>query len=122
MTAELPDEFTALTPWLDWALPSERARLKKCQTSPMAEVQGFYDAMSAQVDDALSQIGAVPLDDLSPPQRTLLLLCLAYVEAAVAVEMYGEPHCPYVCSVDELSVCNEPFDYDPHASEGATAR
>lgn len=87
----LPKAFAALTPFLDWARDSERARNAKRTSSTMAEIRAFYEAMHGCIDAALEYLNARPLDRLSEPDRRLFLLVMALPEAANAIELFEEP-------------------------------
>jgi hypothetical protein len=90
MTGIFSAAFAALEPFADWALPSERQRHEKKSGSTMAEVQAFYDAFLPLLPDALDYLNGFELSDLPAAERRLLDLCLAMVEAGMAVEMFGE--------------------------------
>jgi hypothetical protein len=107
----LPKEFADLEPFESWIISTERERLRRCGQTPYAEVQRFYKAASSRVEGALQFLGRKPLADLTEEEGNLLYLCLSYVEAAVAVEMYQASACDFACPVDTLVVCNEPFEY-----------
>jgi hypothetical protein len=65
----------------------------------MAEVQAFYDAMLPLLPVALDHLNGFPLGAMPEPQARLLRLCLAMVEAAMAVEMFNEADPPYLMPV-----------------------
>ena len=47
MTAMLPTEFAELEAFSEWCLPTEAERYAKRLASSMAEMQAFYDAITA---------------------------------------------------------------------------
>lgn len=102
MSSPLPDGFSDLEPWIDWAQPTELARNHKRWSASMAQSQAFYDVMQARGADALAYLNQFPLTALDAPQRTLLNMCLALAEVAVTVEMYGEPQPKYVFPIDRF--------------------
>jgi hypothetical protein len=60
----------------------------------MTELKGFYDAMLPRIEEALSYLDRVPLDEVNGADRTLLDLCLSLADVALAVEKYGSPFLP----------------------------
>jgi len=102
MSSPLPDGFSDLEPWIDWARPTELGRNHKRWSASMAESQAFYDVMQVRGADALVYLNQFPLTALDEAQRTLLYLCLALAEVAVTVEMYGEPAPKYVFPIDRF--------------------
>lgn len=84
----LPAEFADLDKYLDWALPTERARSRKRLTSSMEEIKAFYDDMLARIEPALEYLNTFPLDDMPEPQQNLLNLTLMLAEVANAVELF----------------------------------
>ena len=60
----------------------------------MEEMQEFYDAMLARVDDIMEYLGASTLDVMPATQRNLFSLCLSLSEVSFAVEVYGQPEVP----------------------------
>lgn len=88
----LPSEFADLEPLAaEWALPTEAKRAAKRHASDIAYIQTFYDSLLPRLDDVLSYLAKVPLDNLSDSQKRLLDLSLAFCEIATAVELYRQP-------------------------------
>jgi hypothetical protein len=102
MSGNLPAGFSALDPFLSWALPSERERHAKAIASSMAQVREFYDAMLPVLPGALDHLNTFKLDGLPEAELRLLNLCLAMVEAAAAVEMFDEVNPPYLMPVERF--------------------
>lgn len=102
MQKTLPEGFEDLTPFLDWAEPTEVGRNKRRWAASLAESQQFYDTMIVRAPAALDYLDQFPLDALTPEQQTLLNLCLALVECSVTIEMYGDPSPKYVFPIDRF--------------------
>jgi len=102
MHPPLPEDFSDLELWLDWAQPSEHLRNRKRWTASMAESQAFYDVMQVRCGEALKYLIRFPLADLDPSQQALLNMCLALTEVSITVEMYGEPRPKYVFPIDRF--------------------
>ncbi len=102
MSGSLPAGFSALDPFVSWALPSERERHAKAIASPMAVVREFYDAMLPVLPVALDHLNTLPLGGLPEGEQRLLDLCLAMIEAAAAVEMFDEVNPPYLMPVERF--------------------
>ncbi len=108
-----PTAFAELEPHAGWALPTERQRLALCGASTMEAIRDFYDAMTPRIREVLDYLNARSLSDFDDQEAALMFLALAYIEAAMAVEMYDEPACHYCGPVEALTVCNDPFEYKP---------
>lgn len=102
MAQFLPDGFEDLEAFLSWAGATEFTRNKKRWSSTMEDSQAFYDAMVERAPDALEYLNAFELSALDERQERLLYLCLAFVECAITVEMYGEPQPKYVFPIDRF--------------------
>jgi hypothetical protein len=96
MTAVLlPPGFEALAPFIDrWAVDTTAARLHARSTASMAEIRAFYDAMLPQAEAAIICIDQHDIRDLPAGHATLAKLVLSLAQAAVAVEMHGQPVSP----------------------------
>ena len=90
-TRRLPPDFEDLEPYVDWALPGEISRGRKRASSPMREIQSFYDAMLPRMDAVMGYLNAHPLDELSAEAQRLMNMVMSLAEIGPAVEFYGEP-------------------------------
>lgn len=64
----------------------------------MDEITTFYDDMRGSADAAMETISAYPIDAMPDDVARLARLMLAFMSAAVAVEVVGaprDPHSPY---------------------------
>lgn len=102
MSAAFPEAFAALEPFADWALPSERERHARKSRASLAEVRAFYDAMLSALPAVLEHLNRFELAALPEPERRLLDLSLAMVEAAAAIEMFSEVNPPYLMPVERF--------------------
>ncbi len=91
----LPSGFTDLEPFADWALFGETERLQKRLASSMEEIQAFYSAMLARIEEALGHLNGFPLDQMPEPEQRLLNMTLSLAEVWVAVELYKRPDHPF---------------------------
>lgn len=90
----LPAEFADLEPYADWALPTERERYEKRLASSMDELQAFYDAAFARLDDASAHLEKFAVDELDDEGRRLLWLFAALVTVSFPVEVWRQPRVP----------------------------
>jgi hypothetical protein len=102
MTSGFPAAFAELEIFSSWALPTERERHDRRRNSTLSEARQFYDAMLPVLPAALDHLNTFDLKDLPPAERRLLCLCLALVEAAVAVEMFEEVDPPYLMTLERF--------------------
>jgi hypothetical protein len=90
----LPAEFADLEPFAAWALPSEAERFAKRLASTMEELQAFYDAAFARLDDAASYLDRLELHALPDDAQRLLWLCYSLVNVSFPVEVWRQPRVP----------------------------
>jgi hypothetical protein len=102
MTSGFPAGFAELETFADWALATERARHHRRRSSTLSETRQFYYAMLPVLPAALDHLNKFDLETLPQAERSLLCLCLALVEAAVAVEMFEEVDPPYLMTLDRF--------------------
>jgi hypothetical protein len=88
----LPRGFETLEPFVSaWVLPDAAARMTKRQSSTIAELRQFYDAVLPLGEAALDYLRDFELGSLAPPAERLLKLMLSLAEIGPAVEWYGDP-------------------------------
>lgn len=88
----LPPAFAALEPFCArWLHPTEARRNTARIASTMQDIRAFYDAVMGCFEQAIAHLNAHPLDALAPPERNLLDLLLAFVEASTPVERFDSP-------------------------------
>jgi hypothetical protein len=107
MSGAFPEGFAALQPFASWALPTERERHARKSAASFAEVQAFYDGMLPLLPDALEHLNGFPLTEMPDPERRLLDLCLALVEAAAAIENFGAVNPPHLMPVDRFEPAHD---------------
>lgn len=102
MTQYFPDGFGALERFQDWACETELARHAKKGSVPYREVQAFYDAMLPLLPDALDHLNRFDLKALPEPEQHLLRLCLAMIEASMAVELFEDANPKYLMPLERF--------------------
>ena len=60
----------------------------------MNEIRDFYESVFPRMEELVSHLNQVPLDELSEAGQRLLQLCLSVAEVSNAVEMFGQPTVP----------------------------
>ena len=93
MTA-LPADFADLEPFAHWALPTADERYAKRLASSMDELQAFYDAAMARIQDALGYLDQFPLHELPEDATRLMWLYCALMTASFPVEAWRQPRVP----------------------------
>ena len=88
---QLPEQFQDLEPYLAWSLATERERSAKRQASTMTEIQTFYDAMLARMEDVFPLLAQFSPQDVPADVQRLFYLTLSLAEVAPAVENFGQP-------------------------------
>lgn len=91
---QLPSEFAALEPYLDWDLAAEPDRYAKRLASSMPEMQGFYDAAFPLLEDAITYCDKYPIDDLPEDARTLMHVMQSLVMVSFPIEAWKQARVP----------------------------
>jgi hypothetical protein len=92
MNAMLPVEFADLEPFAaTWCLPTETQRWDRRIASPMPELIELYDAAFPRLEAAIAYCDGYALEELPREVEHLLQLVYSIVQAAMAVEIFGQP-------------------------------
>jgi hypothetical protein len=94
MPSTLPAQFSELEPFVEWAVPTERARYAKRISSTMDELQFFYDAAFPRMDEALAYLEQFSMDTIPDDAKRLLWLYCALMTASFPVEVWRQPRVP----------------------------
>lgn len=91
----LPGPFVDLEPYAsEWCFATEGERYAKRLASTMDELQEFYDAVFARVDDAIAYCDTYRLDDMPDDVVHLMQLIYALIVVSMPVEAWRQPHVP----------------------------
>jgi hypothetical protein len=94
-TTLLPEDFADLEPFAErWCLRTETERFDHRLASTMDDMQAFYDAAMARLEDALSYLDRYSLDALPDDALHLLWLCYSLVQVSFPVEVWRQPRVP----------------------------
>jgi hypothetical protein len=88
---QLPVQFVALEPFLDWALATERERTTRRQTVGMVAIRDFYAVMLPRLDEILTFLEGFAPDKVPADVNRLFLLTLSLAEVAPAIENFNQP-------------------------------
>jgi hypothetical protein len=92
----LPAGFEDLEPLVDyWAGADGQTRWDRRARAEMADIKAFYDQMVPRADAALAHLQPFPLDAMPEPEARLFRLVLSLAQAAMAVELHGQPRAPH---------------------------
>lgn len=93
MTAALlPPAFADLEAFCPkWLHATEAKRNEVRISSSMDEIRAFYDAVLPRLEDIIAHLDRHPLDALPAPERNLLDLTFAFVDASTPVERFNSP-------------------------------
>jgi hypothetical protein len=95
MTTKLPSAFADLEPFVDdWALATETERYTKRLTTPIQQIQAFYDAIFPRGAEVLDYLDQYSLDNLPDEALNLLRLMYSLVCISIAVEAWGQGRIP----------------------------
>ena len=107
MANQLPEEFSDLEQYADWAEPTEAARMARRVGSTMSELTDYYSAMLPRMEAIAEYLDQWDLPDLPDQAKTLLYMGMMYMEAAVSVELFKAPDVPESSPVEKLTVQSE---------------
>ncbi|MER6523788.1 hypothetical protein [Streptomyces sp. NPDC001508] len=94
MASAFPEGFEALDPFVDWAIPTEKARYAKRIGSTMDELDAFYDIAFPLLKSGTAHLQNVSMEDISEPDKRLLWLFCSLVTVAFSVEAWRQPRVP----------------------------
>ncbi|HVV37278.1 MAG TPA: hypothetical protein VHC63_11790 [Acidimicrobiales bacterium] len=87
----LPAEFADLEPFAaTWCLATEPERWARRQSSTMAEMQAFYDAVFPRATAAMDYCDGFPLDELPADALALFQLLHSLIMVSYAVEVWQQ--------------------------------
>jgi hypothetical protein len=91
----LPAQFADLEPFAQkWCLATEGERYAQRLTTPMPDMQAFYDAVVPRAEEAISYCDQFPLAELPKDALNLLHLLYSMVLVSFPVEAWGQPRIP----------------------------
>ncbi|MDO3646952.1 hypothetical protein [Nocardia mangyaensis] len=94
-TPLLPAEFADLEPFAAmWCLPSETERYDRRLESTMADMQRFYDAITARAEDALTYCDKFSIDEMPEDAKNLMYLLYSMIQVSFPVEVWRQPRIP----------------------------
>lgn len=109
MISLLPSGFEELEAFVDyWVRDTSHERLQQRSSATMEEIKSFYDAMLARAEDAIAHCEAFPLDDMPEDAERLFKMLIALGQAAIAVEMHGEPIAHHSTFPNRIVITNGP--------------
>tara|TARA_R100000900_G_scaffold141240_1_gene122214 strand:- start:16 stop:411 length:396 start_codon:yes stop_codon:yes gene_type:complete len=97
---KLPPAFADLTPFMDWALPTESQRLKKREESTMDEISAFYAAAQPRAAAVLDHFRATDQKmskdqaEIDVETQNLFTLMLALSEVSLSTEIHRSSTVP----------------------------
>ncbi len=92
-----PVPFNDLERFAHWALPTEAERQRLRNSSKMADLQAFYDAMSPRFPEVMQYLSSIPIENresienMPDSVKNFCYLAMAFAEVATAVEFYQQP-------------------------------
>ena len=107
MNTQLPQGFSDLEQFVEWALPSSTERNRKRRASSMDEINAFYNAMLPRLEQILAYLDQFSLQEMPQDARRLLYLSLSLAEVTIAVELFHEPKVTGGCDPERFVVARE---------------
>ena len=103
--ARLPEQFQQLEAYLEWSLPTERERIAKRVASSLDEINGFYSAISARMEEIIEYLNQYHYDALPEDAQRLCNMALSLVEVSSLVEMYKNPALLNMVEAERFITC-----------------
>ncbi|WP_332812783.1 hypothetical protein [Sphingomonas sp.] len=116
-----PSRFGALEQYSDFARESELDRAETINARPFGEIVAFYDAMLPLLPEALDYLNTFDVKALPREEANLLRLCLAMVEASMAVELFEDTDPKYLMPIRRFFPEHDKWAKDAAKRAGATA-
>ena len=104
MDSQLPEPFAHLTPYRDWALATEDARMRRRFAVSMEELTDYYKALLPEIEPIAQHLEQWPLAEIPAEQKPLLYLAMMFMEAAMSVEFFYEPDVPEALGAEHMVV------------------
>lgn len=107
-SAPLPKQFAKLGKYMAFCLPTTKDRLRKRASTPMAELETFYNFMKPMMIDILTFLQAHPVkaEEQTPEVRNLVYLAKSFMEASMAVELLHEPDESNVWGFEDMTLAD----------------
>lgn len=90
----LPAHFADLEPFTEWSLATEKERFAKRLASSMDDLQSFYDAAFARIDDAMAYLDQYELTALPQDASRLIWMYYSLMTVSFPVEVWRQPRVP----------------------------
>jgi hypothetical protein len=91
----LPDGFSDLEAFAPtWCLATEAERFARRGASTMDDLQPFYEAAMARLDDARSYLDTKDIDDLDERDTNLMYLLFSLIQISFSVELWRQAKIP----------------------------
>jgi hypothetical protein len=104
LSRKLPEKFSDLERFADkWCLQKETDRWDTRMGSEFPELQEFYDAGMARLDEALEYIDQYPLQDMPDDALNLMYLLYSLITISFTVECWGQVKIPDTGAADLLT-------------------
>ena len=116
-----PSRFAALEPYKDFARETELDRAETINARPYSEIVAFYGAMLPLLPEALDYLNTFDVKLLPREEANLLRLCLAMVEASMAVELFEDTNPKYLMPIRRFFPEHDKWAKDAAKRAGATA-
>ena len=106
----LPSEFSDLEPFAaKWCLETETERFAARGTCTMDDLQPFYDAAMARLDEARVYLDSKDLHDLDEQDTNLLNLLFSLVQISFSVELWRQSRIPDTGAADIVCYSEAPL-------------
>ncbi len=93
-TGTLPAQFADLEKFSAWCLATEPERYGKRLESTMSDMQEFYDAGMARIDEAMNYLDQFPLKAMPEDARNLMHMMQSLVMVSFPIECWKQPRVP----------------------------
>jgi hypothetical protein len=110
--SRLPAQFMDLERFLEyWDVATCEERMRRRSLATMPDIQEFYGAMTSRGEEILQHLDGFALNQLPDAQARLFRLLLSLAQAAMAVEIHGQPRVPYSPFPHAITLLRPPQPY-----------
>jgi hypothetical protein len=109
-TTMLPREFSDLEPFApSWCLATETERFNRRSASTMDDMQPFYDAAMARLDEARAYLDTKDIHELDEKDTNLIDLLFSLIQISFSVELWRQARIPDTGAADIICWLEAPL-------------
>lgn len=85
---QLPEQFSELSRFAAWALPTSGQRMDKRLATGREEILQFYNAVLPRVEEMMELLNRYPLGEMPQDVKSLFDIALSFAQIAIYAEWF----------------------------------